>query len=345
MNSDLSSSTRPLPAQSERKRELQEKAASIRPLPDAGPMPAPCIKTGSITPRLRTFAITVLGLGVAFAMPLYELVRLALRDDACSHVILIPFISAYLIWQRRSCLPDAIRSSWRGAVIAALFSLLLVVLSFTGWGAPSNADDRLSLVILSFAGLVLAAALACLGTAGVRRMLFPLLFLFFMVPLPSPVIVAIERALQHASAEAAHLFFWSSGETFLRSGLQFRLPGLTVQVAQECSGIRSTLVLVITGLLAGHLFLRTHSRRVALALLVVPIAILRNGFRVFVISALTVHVNPEIIDSPLHHRGGPIFFALSLIPLFVVVWLLKRTERKPTTDEHSTADASRMEDR
>jgi exosortase C (VPDSG-CTERM-specific) len=269
-------------------------------------------------------------LGVAFTMPLVDLVRLALRDDTHSHVLLIPFISVYLIWQHRASLPGAMRSCWRGAAITALLSLLPLAVSLMGWVTPANADDRLSLVILAFAGLVFAAALACLGTAGVWQMLFPLLFLFFVVPLPSPVIVAIEKVLQHASAEAAHLFFWVSGETFLRSGLQFRLPGLTVEVAQECSGIRSTLVLVITGLLAAYLFLRTNSRRVALVLLVVPIAILRNGFRVFVISALTVHVNPEIINSPLHHSGGPIFFALSLIPLFLVLWLLKRTERHQT---------------
>lgn len=289
--------------------------------------------TGYATPRLRAFAITAVALGLAFVVPLYELVRLALRDDAHSHVLLIPFISAYLIWQRRACQPNDTRSSWRAAGIVSALAVLLLVVSLWGWIAPANADDRLSFVLLSFVGLVFAAAFACLGTGGVRQMLFPLLFLFFVVPLPSPAIVAIERFLQHASAEAAHLFFWLAGETFLRSGLQFRLPGLTVEVAQECSGIRSTMVLFITGLLAGYLFLRTTSRRVALALLVVPLAILRNGFRVFVISALTVHVNPEIIHSPLHHRGGPIFFALSLIPLFLALWLLKCTERKPTADE------------
>ena len=32
----------------------------------------------------------------------------------------------------------------------------------------------------------------------------------------------------------------------------------------------------------------------------------------------------------IHHRGGPIFFALSLIPLFGFLWWLRRGEAAPT---------------
>src|SRR5436190_22517396 len=108
------------------------------------------------------------------------------------------------------------------------------------------------------------------------------------------------------------------------------LPGLPIAVAEECSGIRSTLVLFITSLLAGHLFLRSRWRKSVLALAIVPIGILRNGFRILVISWTTIYVNRGIIDGPLHHKGGPLFFVLSLALLFGLLIMLRRSEQRGT---------------
>jgi exosortase/archaeosortase family protein len=108
----------------------------------------------------------------------------------------------------------------------------------------------------------------------------------------------------------------------------FELPGIVIQVAQECSGIRSSWVLFIAGLLASHLILRTRWRRLVLVAFVIPLGILRNGFRIFVIGLLCVHIGPQMIDSMIHHRGGPIFFALSLVPLFLLLWWLRRQEQR-----------------
>jgi exosortase/archaeosortase family protein len=112
--------------------------------------------------------------------------------------------------------------------------------------------------------------------------------------------------------------------------LTFHLPGIVIIVAEECSGIRSTLVLFITSMLAGYLFLHTTWKRLALTLFVIPLAILRNGFRIFTIAMLCVHVNPNMLHSPIHQRGGPIFFALSLIPFFALLFWLKKKERSRT---------------
>jgi len=119
----------------------------------------------------------------------------------------------------------------------------------------------------------------------------------------------------------------AAGTPMLRSGLVVQLPGISIKVAPECSGIHSTLVLFITSILAGQLLLRRPWKRVVLCLVVIPLAILRNGFRVFVIGELCVHVGPQMIDSPIHHRGGPLFFALSLVPFFLLLYFLKRSER------------------
>ena len=68
-------------------------------------------------------------------------------------------------------------------------------------------------------------------------------------------------------------------------------------------------------------------RRLVLVAFVIPLGLLRNGFRVCVIGLLCVKFGPQMINSPIHHHGGPLFFALSLIPLFLLLWWLRSGER------------------
>jgi len=113
----------------------------------------------------------------------------------------------------------------------------------------------------------------------------------------------------------------------LQDSVSIRLPGVSLQVAPECSGIHSTMVLLITSLVAGHFFLRSPWKRALLCLAVIPLALVRNGFRVFVLGELCTHIGPQMLDSPIHHHGGPLFFALSLPPFFLLLYLLRRSER------------------
>jgi exosortase C (VPDSG-CTERM-specific) len=161
-----------------------------------------------------------------------------------------------------------------------------------------------------------------------RPLVFPLGFLIFMVPMPTHLLTLVESVLQHGSATAALVMFEIAGTAVFRHELIFQLPGIALEVAPECSGIRSTLALFITSTAAAYLYLRTPWKRVALVAVVLPLALLRNGFRVFVIGELCVHISPDMIHSYIHRHGGPIFFLLSLIPFSIVLWLLVRSERK-----------------
>ena len=117
-----------------------------------------------------------------------------------------------------------------------------------------------------------------------------------MVPLPDAAVDWLEKASTLASAEAAALFFAVAGTPLVRQGTLFELPGIVLRVAQECSGIHSSWVLFITSLVASHLFLRTRWRRIVLVAFVIPLGILRNGFRILVIGLLCVNVGPHMIE-------------------------------------------------
>lgn len=277
----------------------------------------------------RNFSGMAAVLVLAFSVPLYELARFAAASELYSYILLIPFISGYLVWLQRGKLPPF---SGPARLPAAVF-FLGGLAALAGYGLVRHAgshlseDDFLALMMTAFVLLLAGGGCWFLGKQIVRQLAFPIGFLVFLVPMPTVLLNGIEAFLQQGSALAAQGFLQLAGATFFREGLIFKLPTITLQVAPECSGIHSSLVLLITSSIASYLFLRTPWKRAAFVLAVVPLALLRNGFRVFVIGELCTHIGPEMVDSPIHHQGGPLFFALSLIPFFLLLFFLRKSER------------------
>ena len=281
------------------------------------------------TNRFRVLAGAIAALILFYSLPLLDLLKLATSSELYSHVILVPFVTGYLIWLKRGELRGHSEPSRVTAMIAALGGALLLI---TFWilqhGIALTPDDRLALLISSFVLLVVAACAVLLGRQTLVAIAFPLGFLLCMVPFPTVVVHGIETFFQHTSAAAAAGFFELARTPFFREGTFFQLPGINLEVAPECSGIRSSLALFITSLVAGHLFLRSNYKRLLLVCVVIPLAILRNGLRIFVIGELCVHISPDMIHSYIHRQGGPLFFGLSLIPFTLFLYLLVRSDRK-----------------
>jgi exosortase C (VPDSG-CTERM-specific) len=282
--------------------------------------------------RLIGYFVYVGILSLALIGPLGALVRYAMKEELHSHILLIPFVAIYLASLRRDSLPLDRRGTVGGAVVGALIFVGAAAAVFFGpalaGAAPLGHRDAMVQTAACYALLLVAGGFAFLGTSWMRQLVFPFALLVFMVPLPDMVVVGSENFLMRASAEVAHWFFQWSGTPVFRSGQVMELPGMTLEVARNCSGIRSSLVLFITSLIASYMFLSSPWHRGILVAMVVPLGILRNAFRVLVIGLLCVHVGPEMIDSWIHHKGGPLFFAASLVPLFVVAAWFRHRERK-----------------
>jgi exosortase len=190
-------------------------------------------------------------------------------------------------------------------------------------------EHRLSLAMLGLVTSWAGSFVICYGVRSLWAAAYPFVLLIFMVPLPPAVLTAIIVFLQVASADASAVLFSLIGMPFFRDGFVFALPGLTIQVAEECSGIRSSLALLISGLVMAYVLLRAPWTRATLALLIVPLAIVKNAVRIVLLSWLAVHVDPSFITGSAVHRnsGIPLFLA-SLTILGGLAWLLSRAERK-----------------
>ena len=277
--------------------------------------------------RLKGLGVTTAVLALCFAPFLRQLLRFAWPSELYSHIVLVPVISAWVIWTQQRTIA---REFAPARALAAGFTLAGLLWLGLNWAAGSRETpaeaDRLCVLMLAFLSFFAGACAFWLGRKTLRTLAFPLAFLIFMVPLPSAWEDGIEYLLQHASAEAASIFIRLAGTPLLRDGTRFALPNITLEVAPECSGIHSSLVLLMVGLLAGYFFLRRPWARAALAASVIVLGVLRNGARIFTLAELCVHVNPDIIHSAIHKHGGPPFFALSLVPFFFLIWFLRKIE-------------------
>jgi len=260
-----------------------------------------------------------------FWQPLVSLFSLTQQQEHHSHIVLIPWLSLYVLYLgRKAIFASREWSPWLG-------SLVIGIGGWCYWSADAAifAPDQLSMTILALVVMCWGIFVSCFGVTLCRKVSFGLLFLLFMVPLPSFLLEAIIGFLQRSSADATDLLFSALGVPVFRQGFVFSLSNFTIHVAEECSGIRSALSLFITSLVAGHFFLRSAWVKIGLVAVVVPLAIVKNAFRIVGLSLLANYVDPTFItDSVLHRSGGIPLFALSLVVLFSLAWLLRRFEKK-----------------
>jgi exosortase C (VPDSG-CTERM-specific) len=276
--------------------------------------------------RIAGWAGWIIVVTLAFSQPLIDLWQHAAQSELHSYIPLVPLVTCYLLHIRRKTLPTGFRSSIAGSVVLCGIAALSLAAA-TGWGGTLSVNDFLSLMALAYVSVIAAGGFLFLGSRWMAAAAFPVSFLIFMVPLPDFLVHQIETASVVASADVSAWLFRLTGTPLLRDGTVFTLPGIVLRVAQECSGIHSSWVLLMTSLVASHLFLNSPWRRLILVAFVIPLAIVRNSFRILVIGLLCVHIGPHMIDSVIHRQGGPVFFALSLIPLFLLSVWLRRQEQ------------------
>lgn len=283
-----------------------------------------------MTARSLCFATLVAGTLAAFWTPLTTLLTFSFRHEHYSHIVLIPLISAAVVGLERKRIFAHVQTGWPVG-----FALLGTGLLVYGVGrllsGSMSVNDQLSVTIFGVVLVVGGAFVLCYGHHAGRAALFPLLFLVLAAPIPDFLLQRTIAWLQAGSAEVSHVLFQLVGVPVHRNGFTFALPGVTVEVAEECSGIRSSLVLAITSLLIGHLTLRSGWAKAALIVATIPLLIVKNGIRIVTLAVLSIYFDPRFLHGDLHQRGGIVFFALALVLLALFLRVLQRSERRLRT--------------
>lgn len=287
----------------------------------------------------RTVPIFLLLIATSFAFwwkPLVRTLALAFGNDAYTYILTIIPLSLALIFLRKKELPRASTSLARIGwviVVAALAARLAGV--WTAGGSFSN----LSVNMLELVFFWIGSTVGCFGFGTLRALLFPLCFLVLVVPLPKRAIDWVTETLQYQSAVSSALLFHAAQVPVTRDGVMLSLPTLDIEVARECSSIRSSTALIVITLFFAELFLRSTWRRVLLVAIAIPLSVAKNAVRIFTIAELGTRVDPGYLNGRLHHNGGIVFLGLAVAIVVVVLWLLRRGE---TRDLGSDSPKSRL---
>jgi exosortase len=261
--------------------------------------------------------------------PLLDTVALAIADDQFTHILLILPISAALIIQGWREWSFEFRT-WTPAAVTLLISLVIGL--WVRWGTMGATPDlRLTIAMVGLIGWWISSFLLCFGRPALHAFRFPLFFLFWMVPIPTFALHWIVAALQQGSSLSAQWLFWVFRVPVTREGTILTIPGLEIEVATECSSIRSSLMLLVTTMVLAHVLLRTPWRKVLLVLLALPLSVAKNGLRIFVIAMLGTRVDAGYLTGRFHHHGGIVFFLIALAVIALFLWILGSGERAGVT--------------
>src|ERR1700676_122324 len=284
--------------------------------------------------RLILFGLWIVAWSIPFARPLQSLIHFCLENDNASHILLIPFISAWVLSLERQ---TTFRRVFYDLPIAAFFLVLaagLYIWTFR-FEAYWSANNALTGYVLSLLLFWMAGFALFFGRTAVNTARFSLLLLLLAVPLPDFVLNRLILYLQEGSAAVTAFLFDLTGVPVLREGFVFRLPRATIEIATECSGIRSSMALLILGLLVAHFRLKSFWKKAVFLACGIFMMILKNGIRIATLTLLGIYVDPGFLMGKMHHQGGVVFFVLLLVLLWPVFLLLERGQSEKSSSRES----------
>ncbi len=235
-----------------------------------------------------------------------------INDEDYSYAFLIPFITMYLIWERRKQIASTpVGISWVGG--AFFFFFLLISLYGILGSSPSAVRPAIPLIILSI-------ALFCFGWEMFKVLAFPLSMLIFMIPLPTMFGTYIGVHLKTISTLLGKAILVLAGISVFVEGNVIDLGVTQLQVVDACSGLRYVLPLLALGVLFAYFFEKTRWKQVFLVLSAIPIAIVTNGLRIGATGILAKYYGPKVAEGFFHGFSGWLvfMFAFGLLLLLSV---------------------------
>lgn len=239
------------------------------------------------------------------------------NDPNYSHGLLVPVFSAYLLWEKRNLLAPFrdTRSSLPGVLIVLLGTVLLIL----GKAGGEFFTMRSSLIFV-MAGLFRIV----FGADGFRKCLFPIGFLFFMVPIPYILYDAAAFPLKMIASWIGEHALAAIAVPVLREGNLIHLPNFQMEVADACSGIRSLMSLFAMSAAASHVLGLNIFKGIILFVSAVPVSLGTNSLRIVVTGFLANRYGRDAAEGFFHDFSGWLIFLSGAFLVFLLGLLLAR---------------------
>jgi len=262
-------------------------------------------------------------LALAYLESIKALVHVWGSQEEYSYGYMIPFITLFLVWQRRDILEQTeFRSSWLGLVFVLLGLFIFVV---------GELSTLMLVVQYSMVVVLMGLAFTLMGWRAFRIVAVPIAFLFFMIPLPPFLLQELSSKLQLLSSQLGVGFIRLFDITVNLEGNVIDLGVFKLQVVDACSGLRYLFPLMALGFIVAYFFNAAFWKRVVVFLSTIPITVLMNSFRIGAIGVTVEYWGKAMAEGFLHQFEGWAVFMACLGVLLVEMWILVHVghDRKP----------------
>lgn len=264
------------------------------------------------------FFLALLLLAVLYRGVVPDMVRDWYEDANYSHGFVVPFIAGYFAYERRRELAETVVEPWRPGFLLLLLAVFQLVL---GWLGTEFFTMRSSLVVA-----VCGMTLFLFGKALFRRLLFPLAYLIFMVPLPYIIYDMVAFPLKLFVTRVSIASLKLLGVVVMREGNIIMLPSTTLEVADACSGIRSLISLLAISVAFAFYLDLPNGKKVFLVAAAVPIAIAANAMRVIGTGLLARFWGAKAAEGFFHEFAGLAVFLVAIALMVALGSFLSRKE-------------------
>ena len=237
-----------------------------------------------------------------------------------SHGVLIPLVSLFMAWRKRSSLLEAnLTGSWAGVVVLA-FSLLLALAGVVG--------TIYLLIHIAILGSIVGLVLAFFGWRAINILWFPLVYLVFMIPLPDFFQVKLSGEMQLISSTLGVTFIRAFEISVFLEGNVIDLGDFKMQVVEACSGLRYLFPLMSFGFLIGYLHQGPIWQKGFIFLSTIPITLVMNSARIAAIGIIFEYSGTNAAEGFLHDFEGWAVFIICIAVLVVELMIFSLINRR-----------------
>lgn len=273
-----------------------------------------------LRPAIAEWFPLLIGLIALYVPTWVDLSRTIWATEAQAHGPIILAVALWFFWKQRGVIHQVPSRPAKTGWPLFILGLLLYVIG--------RSQEILVFEVGSQILVISSLLLLQRGWPALRVAWFPLFFLFFMIPLPGPIVDTLTLPMKMAvSYVAEHILYWV-GYPISRTGVILQIGQYKLLVADACAGLQTLFTLEALGLL--YLNIVRHDslfRNVTLAILIVPISFAANVIRVIVLTLITYHFGDEAGQGFLHGFAGMVLFISALLIIMGVDSLLQIAEK------------------
>lgn len=270
----------------------------------------------SQSPAFIPGVVVALALGAMFWNLLKEVPHFWFgeQDGLYTHGVLVPFISAYVVYR---WWPNLVKNPVRPSNLALIPLILVLFLA-----RPSIAFQTHPVSSVLFIAAILCAVAFVAGWRWMLGLSLPAAYLVFGLPMWGMWITSYTNPLQTMSTRVAFKMLELTGFGPFRADNVIYLNGFTLDVGVPCSGLKLVLALyAFTVFFVLIARLRWWANLILLFAVPLPLALFINGLRIAMIGVVGVNWGTDA-GHQFHDYSGYISLIVCFFILFKVARLL-----------------------